>query len=141
MGLSQLNCNQDCDEMCFWGKISGLKNDYYIAMGLNFRANYEFPNKQFFWALNTDFEFRSMPSLNSAHDERINADNTYFTGEPARVIFSVAKPEGEDDEEQQQEQIDDEEDPDKQKAANSDESEEEEIKVPERDLTGKYLLY
>lgn len=139
MGLSQLNCKQDCDELCFWGKINGLKNDYYIAMGLNFRGNYEFPTKSFFWALSTDFEFRGMPSLNSAHDEKINADTTYFTGEPARVIFSVQKPEGEEGEEEPPMEMEDEEDPDKPKAANSDESEEEEIKVPERDFTGKPL--
>ena len=89
MGLNKLNSGMDCDELCFWGKITGLKNDYYIAMGLKFRENYEFPTKSFFWALNTDFDFRGMPSLNSAHDAKVNADNTYFTGEPTRVLFSV----------------------------------------------------
>ena len=64
--------------MLFWGKINGLKNDYYIAMGLQFVDNYEFPNKTFYWALSTDFEFKEMPSLNSQYDQDINKDNTYF---------------------------------------------------------------
>lgn len=39
----------DFDELLFWGRISGLKADYYIAMGLCFRDRYEFPEKKFFW--------------------------------------------------------------------------------------------
>jgi hypothetical protein len=47
MALSQLNVSCACQELQFWGKISGLKNDYFIAVGLNY-DEYEFPSKIFF---------------------------------------------------------------------------------------------
>lgn len=37
------------DELLFWGRISGLKADYYIAMGVCYKDHYEFPNKKFYW--------------------------------------------------------------------------------------------
>jgi hypothetical protein len=30
----------------FWGKITGEENDYFIAMGVNFKNHYEFPEKK-----------------------------------------------------------------------------------------------
>lgn len=39
----------DFDELLFWGRINGLKADYYIAMGICFRDRYEFPEKKFYW--------------------------------------------------------------------------------------------
>lgn len=140
MGLSKLNTSIDCDELVFWGKINGLKNDYYIAMGLRFVESYEFPTKVFYWALSTDFEFREMPSLNNQYDDKINADKTYFTGEPDRIIFQVKQAgEGEEGQEDQppEENEEGEDGQKKEKALNSDDSDEEEIKVPLRDLTGK----
>lgn len=143
MSLSQLNARLECDELVLWGKINGLKNDYYIAMGLQFRDCYEFPTKTFYWALSTDFEFKDMPSLTAEYNEKINSDNSYFVGEPARKIVS-AKPEGtEEGEEAEPVQEEDDEGEAKEKAAakNSDETEEEEIKVPLRDLTGKFPFF
>ena len=138
MGLSQLNSTIDCDELCFWGKINGLKNDYYLAVGLKYVEMYEFPTKTFYWALSTDFEFKEMPSLNLQHGDKINADSSYFVGEPAKVIFSVKKGDGEEGEEEPKAEEEDEEgQEEKAKAQNSDETEEEEIVVPLRDLTGK----
>lgn len=137
MGLSELNTHIECDELVFWGKITGLKNDYFIAMGLVYREMYEFPTKSFFWALSSDFSFKPMPSLNSQHDEKINSDASFFTGEPGRMIFQV-KP-AENGEEAEPKGDEEEQDEAKKQAVaqNSDESEEEEIKVPPRDLTGK----
>ena len=34
MGLNTLQCKIENEELTFWGKIEGIKNDYYIAMGL-----------------------------------------------------------------------------------------------------------
>jgi len=39
----------DFDELLFWGRISGLKADYYIAMGVCYKDRYEFPEKKFYW--------------------------------------------------------------------------------------------
>jgi len=38
------------DQVVFWGKIIGVKFDYYIAVGLQYRGKFEFPTKKFFWA-------------------------------------------------------------------------------------------
>jgi len=47
----------------FWGKITGIKNDYYIAVVITYSNNYEFPHKTFYWALGDEFQFREMPTL------------------------------------------------------------------------------
>ena len=39
----------DFDELLFWGRITGLKADYYIAMGVCYKDRYEFPEKKFYW--------------------------------------------------------------------------------------------
>lgn len=143
MGLSKLNARIECDELVFWGKITGLKNDYYIAMGLRFVKHYEFPAKVFYWALGTDFEFKEMPDLNNQYDAKINNDKSYFTGNPDHMIVQVkpAGEEGEAAEEEPKEEAEDGEDGAKKAAIdNSDVSEEEEIKVPLRDLTGKCFV-
>lgn len=98
---------------------------------------FEFPVKTFYWALSTDFDFKEMPSLTTQHNEVINADNSYFVGEPAKMLVQVNKPGDGEGEEEAKEELD-EEDGQEAKAAASDETEEEEIKVPQRDLTGKY---
>lgn len=52
------------EELLFWGKITGMYNDYYIAEGINYQSRYEFPNKVFFYCTSTDFEFTRFPDLN-----------------------------------------------------------------------------
>lgn len=137
MGLSQLNAQIDCDELVFWGKITGIKNDYFIAMGLVFREMYEFPIKSFYWALSSDFTFRPFPSLNTQYNSVLNDEASFFTGEPGRMIVQVKAAEGGEEGEPKNEDEEPEEGKKQAAAQNSDESEEEEIKVPPRDLTGK----
>jgi radial spoke head protein 9 len=136
MALNTLQSKSECEELQFWGKINGLKNDYYIAVAIRYRDMFEFPVKTFYWALGTDFEFKEMPSLNLQHNDVIDADNAYFMGEPAKMLVQVNKPGDGEGEEEAKEEVDDEEGQEA-KAAASDETEEEEIKVPQRDLTGK----
>lgn len=138
MALCTLQAKQDTEELAFWGKIEGIKNDYYIAMGLTFKNMYEFPVKTFFWALSGEFIFREMPDLTEQHDAVIDSDQAYFQGTP-NTVLSGKKAEGEDEEEEQKEEAnDDEEDGDgEKKAKESDETSEEEVKVPTRPLTGK----
>lgn len=137
MALNSLHTRQECEEVCFWGKITGLKNDYYIAMGLRFKDMYEFPVKTFFWALSSDFIFKEMPSLTEQHDAIINEDQSWFSGEPDRVL-SKKEGDGEENEEAKEEDPDKEEDENAEEKPNvSDETSEEEIKVPTKPLTGK----
>ena len=140
IALTQLQQRAKCDELVFWGKVCGLNNDYYIAVGVTYKDMYEFPNKTFYWTLGTNFDFREMPSLTEQHDEVINKDQTYFTGDPRKLIVN-SKPEGEEGEEEAPVEEEEEGEEGEEKAKDSDESEEEEIKVPKRDLTGKYILH
>ena len=86
MALNTLQASTETDELTFWGKIEGIKNDYYIAMGLQFRNMYEFPVKTFYWALSGEFIFKEMPSLTGQHDAQIDVDSSYFMGTPAAVL-------------------------------------------------------
>ena len=61
--LNTLYSKSDDEELMFWGKINGIKNDYFIAMAVMYRDMYEFPVKKFYWALSSDFTFKEMPSL------------------------------------------------------------------------------
>ena len=86
MALNTLQASIETDELVFWGKIEGIKNDYYIAMGLQFRNMYEFPVKTFYWALSGEFIFKEMPSLTGQHDSQIDVDSNYFMGTPTAVL-------------------------------------------------------
>ena len=140
MALMTLNEKTESEELVFWGKINGLKSDYYIAMALRYTDMYEFPVKTFYWALSTEFVFREMPALTEQHDEKIDGDTGYFLGEPAKVL---GKQDGDEDdeEEKKQEQQEEEEEGEggEEMAKNSEETSEEEIQVPTKPLTGKAL--
>lgn len=136
MALNTLRARIETEELVFWGKIEGIKNDYYVAMGLQFRNMYEFPVKTFFWALSGEFVFREMPDLTEQHDELIDADTGYFQGTPTAVL-SGKKAEGEEEAEEAKQEEEEEEEGKEEKAKNSDETSEEEVKVPTRPLTGK----
>lgn len=137
MGLNTLLARIETEELVFWGKIEGIKNDYYIAMGLQFRNMYEFPVKTFYWALSGEFEFKEMPDLTGQHDALIDADTSYFQGMPASVL-SGKKADDEEDQEPAKEEEEDEENKED-KAKNSDETSEEEVKVLTQPLTGKSI--
>lgn len=137
IALGELQAANDFEELVFWGKINGLKTDYFISMAIKFKDMYEFPVKTFFFCTGEDFTFKEMPDLTSAHDHLIDNDTGYFTGEPARLLGK--KKEGEEDgEEEKQPEEPVEDDPaNADKAKNSDESSEEEIVVPTKPLAGK----
>jgi len=63
----------DFEELLFWGRIEGLKADYYICMGVTFTDKYEFPTKCFYWASSTDFKFKPFPSLNTQHNDKVDS--------------------------------------------------------------------
>ena len=136
IAMSTLQCEIEIEELLFWGKITGIKNDYFIAVGIQYSGCYEFPTKKFFYALSSDFEFKEMPTLNDQHKDVINSETSLYMGEPLRKVGQVG--EGEDGEAEKEEvaQDEDEEGEDGQpKKLDSDASEEEEIKIPKRPLT------
>jgi len=92
------------EELHLWGKITGtylinfsfitvlgINADYYIAVGYIFSGMYEFPVKKFYWALSKDFEFAEMPELNDQHKSAVNYTNSYFEGNPKKVLVKVKK--------------------------------------------------
>ena len=135
MALNTLQAKIETEELTFWGKIEGIKNDYYIAMGLQFKNMYEFPVKTFFWALSGEFIFREMPDLTEQHDALLDADTTYFQGTPTAVLSGKKEGDEEEAEEVKEEKDEDDEEGEKNAGKNSDETSEEEVKVPTRPLT------
>jgi len=90
----------DFDELLFWGRISGLKADYYIAMGVCYKDRYEFPEKKFYWCSSTNqaskvnaeltvnaFTFVPFDALNDQHKAEYNARaQSMFTGEAFMIL-------------------------------------------------------
>ncbi len=139
MALCQLRSSVKACEVMFWGKVCGLNQDYYIAVAVTYRDQYEFPLKQFFYTLSSTpaFAFKEMPALglpDAEQDLAVDTDASFFRGEPGFLLGGAA-PEGEEEEEPAREEAEDEEGEGEKKAKDSDESEEEEIKVPKKKLT------
>lgn len=76
----------------FWGKLTGLNADYYVAMGLVYTGRYEFPEKRFYYATSNDYVFRAFPALNDQHKDIINDIKTMLTGNP-KLIHKKVEPE------------------------------------------------
>jgi radial spoke head protein 9 len=72
----------------FWGRIEGMKQDYYICLGVTFTDKFEFPEKRFYWATSTDFKFSAFPAeLNYQHQEKVDSIKGSFRGEPNHVLI------------------------------------------------------
>jgi hypothetical protein len=93
MALMKLQVATKSEELHFWGKITGLYADYYIAVSYTYTGMYEFPFKKFFWALSKgEMEFNELPELNDQHKVAVNNSNhSYFEGNPKKKLVSVAK--------------------------------------------------
>lgn len=136
-----LRARVEHDELHFWGKINGLVQDYYVCVGVTYSGQYEFPTKNFYWALaSSGYNFKEMPTLSEAHDEYIDKDQTPFIGEPGKVIDSANK-EGEDGEGEVEAAAaeENEEEGEGEAERDSDATDQEDVSVPKRDLTGKIL--
>lgn len=85
-GLTMLRCKEKFTGIYLWGKILGLKADYYVAYGMK-DPDFEFPQKVFFFA-GEDFEFKALPLLTEEVAEQILALDLEkpFTGQPDFVI-------------------------------------------------------
>jgi hypothetical protein len=114
--------------------ISGIKNDYYVAVALVYTGQFEFMTKKFYWCLSNDFSFSEMPGLNDAHRAFVDRDNSFFTGEPNKKL--IQPKEGEEAQEEAPPEKEEEEGEEGAAKDNqSDISEPEEIKIPSKDLT------
>lgn len=101
-GLQELmdaSSEQNFEELQFWGKVIGIKADYFVAIGYTATGKYEFPVKSFYWASSRDFKFKAFPELNDQHAEKVNGFTELFSGDADKVLIKVEpdKVEGEEE--------------------------------------------
>ena len=87
--LLNSSAQDDFEELLFWGRICGTRGDYYIAMGVTYRHQYEFPTKTFFFASSTDFVFRKFRDANTFHKDKYDELTGAFTGDSTLVHVKV----------------------------------------------------
>jgi radial spoke head protein 9 len=90
--LINTSADTDFEEVLFWGRLSGLNADYYIAMGLVYTGRYEFATKRFYYATTQDFSFKPFPTLNDQHKELYDGQKSMLTGNP-KLIHKKVEPE------------------------------------------------
>ncbi len=81
---------------------AGATQDYYIALGLNFKGNYEFPHKDFYWASSANYLFAAMPEMLEQHKADVDTLGGGFTGDPGKVLVENEVKKEENQEESQE---------------------------------------
>lgn len=96
--MKELHKITEAEEVLFWGKIFGIKNDYYIALLVNYKGHYEFPVKSFYYTTSTTWVFTPLPKVQKYH---IEDNETFhfkeFSGDPGEVIHQYIDPDKVDD--------------------------------------------
>ena len=77
----------DFEELLFWGRVSGTKGDYYVAQGVTYKKQYEFPTKTFYFASSSDFAFRKFRDINTQHKDEYDKITTPFTGDSSHIYI------------------------------------------------------
>lgn len=131
IALLRLNETEKFEQILFWGKIEGTEKDYYIALGLNFKGQYEFPIKKFFWSSN-DFKFAELPAVNPEYKDKVGTFRQPFIGKAEEVLISVT---GENEEEPAQQEPPKEDEEPKERDPLADTDDETEVKVPPKNFT------
>lgn len=112
LGLKAVANPKHLDELRFWGRIRGLKSNYYIAVATRFQGEYESPSKAFFYATE-NFEFKRLPFLKWELKEAIQEVADFdFHGTPDKVIWKEGKgaENPEEDEEEKEQEVSEEKD-------------------------------
>ena len=87
IAFNELQEKEKMEELWFWGKIFGTDADYFIALGINFKDNYEFPQKKLYFTSSTNYTFTPLPETFEYHDkDNFDNYNLPFTGNPALII-------------------------------------------------------
>ena len=133
--MTNLNNSIECDELLFWGKITGLQADYLIAMAVFYEGKYEFPTKKFYWASSNDYKFEELPETLEQHTEYINKYNDFFTGDPTKVLENLEAPAGEGEGEAEPANDQNEGEGEENAKDIDTESEDDEVKIPPKNMT------
>lgn len=89
MGLLKLTDLANSDQLLFWGKVLTTGNPYYIAVGIDFKDQYSFPHKKFFYS-GPNFEFQEFPALDVFNKDQVdNFVSLPYTGDPAHILINV----------------------------------------------------
>lgn len=67
----------------------GELKDYYIAIGLIYRGQYEFPWKKFYWTTNATYKFEAMPPPNEQYKKEVDEREAMFIGEPEKALIEI----------------------------------------------------
>ena len=89
LAILKLYEQEDFDEVKFWGKITGVTKDYYVAIAVNFEGHQGFPHKRMFWCNEQTWLFAELPQ--SAHAEFSETINSIFSGEHDRILIEFPK--------------------------------------------------
>lgn len=91
--MKELHKVTEAEEVLFWGKIIGIKQDYYIALLVNYRGNYEFPKKALYFTTSTTWVFTPLPNIHKYHiQDNENVHFNQFTGEPGEILKQYVDP-------------------------------------------------
>jgi len=89
LALKKLSIDFNFEELLFWGKITGVAKDYYVAMALNYIGELEFPSKKFFWCTSDNWTFASLPEPMYTLREIFVKSSVFFSGEFDNVIIEA----------------------------------------------------
>lgn len=87
IAFSELCDSKKYEQVLFWGRLKGEQFNYYIALAIKFKDQYEFPAKKFFYCTNKDYIFKELPPLITQFKEFIEEYNELFSGNPEKVLW------------------------------------------------------
>lgn len=87
ISLNELHRATEAEEVLFWGKIIGTKFDYFIALLINYKGNYEFPKKVFYYTTSNSWNFVPLPNIKKYHiEDNELIHSNLFSGEPGVIL-------------------------------------------------------
>lgn len=84
-GLRRLQEMERAESVFFWGRLSGTKKDYYVAMTMNLKGVERFPLLRFFWSDDV-VDFAPLPVVSEGEGRVLGQFNEYLTGEHDRIL-------------------------------------------------------
>jgi len=79
--------DEDFSTLYFWGKITGLGEDYLVCYGL--LPSYDYPQKKFFFCTTSNYVLQQMPVIDAELTQKAEAVEGMFHGEPDKPLEEV----------------------------------------------------
>ena len=87
LALQKLQLDFNFEELLFWGKVSGVVNDYYVAVALQYVGIPDFPRKHFYWCSSANWTFATLPQAHPHLKHILDKVQVFFSGEFDRVVI------------------------------------------------------